>query len=85
MLPVESDSYFNCRAPQRPSSSFNEIDSDIGSQCNRPQLAHEMYQRLLAIAISRTQNIGQHHQQRQYNSDDIRLAAYTGFGLYYSS
>lgn len=64
---------------QRPPPAV--FDGFESSHCLRPQLAHEMYQRLLAIAIRR-----QNHQlHSEYNSEDIRLAAYTGYGLYYSS
>ena len=50
------------------------------SKCSQPQLAYEMYQRLLVIA---QKNL--FAGQQQYTSKDILLAAYTGCNLTYAN
>lgn len=57
-------------------TEFNH--SKCGSRTDRPQLAYDVYLRLLAIAEKYNPN-----GIYQSKSEDIRLAAYTGYGLYY--
>lgn len=52
--------------------------SKCASRSDRPQLAYDVYLRLLAIAEKYNPN-----GAYQKKSEDIRLAAYTGYGLYY--
>lgn len=57
-------------------TEFNH--TKCGSRSDRPQLAYDVYLRLLAIAEKYNPN-GIYENK----SEDIRLAAYTGYGLYY--
>lgn len=71
-LPYSQTSQGNDGRP----TEFNH--SKCGSRSDQPQLAYDVYLRLLAIAEKYNPN-----GTYQNKSEDIRLAAYTGYGLYY--
>lgn len=85
MVPTEHSPASNWQAQNTINFLYNPTsmnqwqylpNGNYESKTDKPQLAHEMYLRLLSIAKNKTEN---------YAANDIFLAAFTGCNLMYTA